>query len=738
MNGNIRKTAGFFVAALALLFPALAARGASQFEELPPGDAPIIRLEADDRPVKEAMRMISAATRWQIFCTREAGAKQFVMYTQNMMAGDLFRSIIRSQGLVYRVEGSAIYVMTLDEFNEIYGGAKEVIQLTYASAQQVAAALKPLTAADGAQVTALPEAAAVVIYDSPANIEVLKKVVEKLDRPLETAVVRLDNALAGDVAAALQRFVSPMGGISADTQSNQVIISEIAGRLQALVETAGKMDVPSTKVTREFRLKNAECSTVAQYLADMFGLQTSAAAESVVRGGREAGRAEAGQQQQPQAPQQAAGEQRRQERVNQPGQQGSPAARREFFRRERFAETLRQAVAPTTAGGTSGAAVGTAVADVRTNSVWVTDTPERIEQIASVIKGLDTALETQTYRFSYANPAEMGLDEKLAGILLSPFDRYQVDARTRCVSVTTTPERMEAVLSLLAEWDVMPRQVYITGKVLAVNRDHLRDIGVSYDALVHQMDEHINTEIQATGSFLPVIPATPKGSIRFGDVAEDNFTVLIEALESDSTTRLLSSPRVLVLDGGEATFFVATEEPYTEVVVDGNTQTTLESVKFKKVGVTLGVAPRIAQDDRIAMLVTLEVSSLQEVRNGVPVVSTSQMTSDVLIADGRPLIIGGLITDQDVDTVDKVPILGDMPLLGALFRNTRKDRSQRELVLIIVPSIVGPEPLAPEPTIADLERDVKEAAYLGGEKGEGESPAGAGVPSKGAGEGDAI
>jgi len=737
MNGNIAKTAGFFVAALMLLFPALAARGASQFEELPPGDAPIIRLEADDRPVKEAMRMISAATRWQIFCTSDAGARSFVMYTQNMMAGDLFRSIIRSQGLVYRVEGSAIYVMTLDEFNEIYGGAKEVIQLTYASAQQVEAALKPLTAADGAQVTALPEAAAVVIYDSPANIEVLKKVVEKLDRPLETAVVQLDNALAGDVAAALQRFVSPMGGISADAQSNQVIMSEIAGRLQSLVETAGKMDVPSTKVTREFRLKNAECSTVAQYLADMFGLQTSAAAESVVRPGGEAGRAEGGQEQQ-QAPPQAAGEQRRQGRVNQQGQQGSGAARREFFRRGQFAEAFRQAVAATTLGGASSAAVGTVVADVRTNSVWVTDTPERIEEIASVIKGLDTALETETYRFSYADPAEMGLDEKLAGILLSPFDRYQVDARTRCVSITTTPERMEAVLSLLAEWDVMPRQVYITGKVLAVNRDHLRDIGVSYDALVHQMDEHINTEIQATGSFLPVIPATPKGSIRFGDVAEDNFTVLIEALESDSTTRLLSSPRVLVLDGGEVTFFVATEEPYTEVVVDGNTQTTLESVKFKKVGVTLGVAPRIAQDDRIAMLVTLEVSSLQEIRNGVPVVSTSQMTSDVLIADGRPLIIGGLITDQDVDTVDKVPILGDMPLLGALFRNTRKDRSQRELVLIIVPSIVGPEPLAPEPTIADLERDVEEAAYLGGEKGEGESPAGAGVPSKGAGEGDAI
>lgn len=726
MMQKVRKTA--LVVLAIVIATSLAAHAAPVYEELPDGDAPIIRLESDDRPVKEAMRLISAATRWQIFCTSEAGRQPLVMYTQNMMAGDLLKSIVRSLGLAYRVEGNAIYVMTLQEYNEIYGGNKEVIQLTYAPAERVEAALRPLLAAEDAVVTALPEAGAIVIYDTAANMEVLKRVVEQIDRPLETAVVPLDNALAADVAVALQRFVSPMGAISADGQSNQVIISEIAGRLESLVETATKMDLPSNRTTREFRLMHAECSTVAQYLADMFGMQNSGTPESIVRPG--AAPTEAQPAQQPERQPQDAADEGRRGRQAQP-QGGEPGGR--DSRRAQMAEAFRRARQAATVGGTSSAAVGTVVADVRTNSVWVTDTPDRIEEIGGVIKGLDSALVTESYEFNYADPAELALDEKLAGILLSPFDNYQVDQRTRTISVTTTAERMEAVLDRLRTWDAMPRQVFITGKVLAVNRDRLRDVGLSYNALVHQMDEHVNAEIEVTGSFLPVIPATPKGSIRFGDIINDNFTVLIEALESDSTTRLLSSPRVLVLDGSEATFFVTTDEPYTEVAIDGNTQTTMENVRFKKVGVTLIVAPKIAHDGNISMLVSLEVSSLQEIRNGIPVVSVSQMTSEVLVADGRPLVIGGLITDQDVDTVDKVPLLGDIPLLGALFRNTRKDRSQRELVLIVIPSIVGPEPLAPEPTIADLERDLMDEMYLEGEAGEGASPAGAGVPPKGLG-----
>ena len=689
-------------------------------------------LNDDTMSVRDAVGAISAATKWQIFCTDLAGKKQFVMYTQNMAAGEILKSIVRSQGLVYRVDGMAIYVMTRQEYNEIYGGAREVIELTYAPAERVAAALEKLAISKTTKITAVQEASAVVIYGSPVDIAVLREVAASIDRPLETVVVPLENALAADVVGSLQSFISPAGRISAEAQSNQVVIRDVEGKVRILEEIARKMDLPSSRITREFRLKYADCNAVAQYLADMFGLRASAAGEPVVRGS-----SRATVPPQPAASSPSSGPagntgRRSSGRARyfggETGQGGAQAAAVRRQRDRATADRLRRAFTRALQQESS-AAVGTVVADPRTNSVWVTDTPGRIEQIAEVISGLDTPIETKVYQMSYADVTQIA--DKVQGILTSTFDRLEVDERTRCISVTTTPEKMAQILELLEQWDTQPRQVFITGKVLSVNRDRLRDLGVSYDALFHQMDEHLGTEIQATGAFLPAIAPTPKGSLRAGNLVEDNFTVLIEALESDSTTRLLSSPRVLVIDGNAAQFSVATEEPYTEVVIEGDTGTTTENVKFKQVGVTLQVQAIIGKDDNISMAVNMDVSSLQEVRNGVPVVSRSVMTSNVIVADAQPLIIGGLIVDEEVDAVNKVPLLGDIPILGALFRYTHKDHSQRELVLVMIPSIVSPGHIVTEPTLSDIEQDLENAPFLEGEKGEGATPAGGGVSSKG-------
>jgi general secretion pathway protein D len=143
------------------------------------------------------------------------------------------------------------------------------------------------------------------------------------------------------------------------------------------------------------------------------------------------------------------------------------------------------------------------------------------------------------------------------------------------------------------------------------------------------------------------------------------------------------------------------------------------------------VIPQISSQNTVVMSVSLEVSSVQEFRGGVPVTSSSKADSKLLATNGMPLVIGGLITDQNMKSMDGVPGLSRLPLVGGLFRDTRTDRSQRELVLVIVPSIVGGKPLAPEPTLTDVLRDVEAAPYLRGEAGEGETPAGGGVPFKG-------
>lgn len=732
---NYAKFRGLSLAALmtAALMVSAAWGQEDDFDlRLPPGGDTVMTAVMEDELVRVAMRMIADQTGWQIFCTSQAGQLRIVAFGMKMKAEDLFKGICRTRGLIYEVEGMSISVMTFAEHNEYYGGSKEVFQLVHAPAEQVAAALTSLLAAkkSGASAVALPEVGAVVVYDSPASLKALRSVVEKLDRPLETAVVPLENASASEVVVTLRTFVSSMGRISADQNSNQIVIREIKGRLDQLVQMAHEMDVEPTKVTREFPLANAECTTVAQYLADMFSLQIGGGGEAIIR--------TAPQQPtpQPQRPQPGSSQPASGRRNaggapgrNQPGRSQRSAAAPASA--PSYARAIARRASMAALAAASSAQVGTVVADERTNSVWVTDTEARVDQIEKVVKELDRALDTKTFQFNYVDPAEISIKEKLAGVLLGSMDYCEVDSRTRTVTITATRERTDRALALMAEWDKQPQQVFITAKVLAVSRDHLLDLGVTYNVMVDNMDENVNTDIEILGSFPPIIPASPKASIRIGDLADDDFTILVEALESDSTTRLLSSPRVLVLDRAQAQFSVASYEPYTEAIIDGNAQTTTQSVQFKEVGVIFSVIPTITDDRRIIMDLDLEVSSLQEVRDGIPVVLRSRVTTRVLVADGRPLVVGGLISDLDITGVTKVPILGDLPLIGFLFRNKRDDRSQREIVLLVVPNIVGPLPLAAEPTLAELEDDIDTREYLEGEAGEGNSPAGAGMPSKG-------
>jgi len=696
--------------------------------ELPTGCSAIVSdMHSPQMRVHEAVQMIQQVTQGvQFFCTQDAGNRQFSVFSRRMEARDLIKSIVHSQGLAYHVEGQSVHIMTREEYGEQYGARRVVDTLENAPADSVARALTEMLQAQagrggGGKVTAIPEAGALIIHDTPANIAVAREIIERIDRPLETRVVVLENASAAQVAGMLQQFLTrEIGRAVPDQQANQVAINDLPGRVDALAELAMKMDVEPTRETRQFRLKHAECTTVAGYLADMFGLEESAPGETTIR---PLSQPEPAAEQPP--GREAPGAPQRGERGGEAGERAERMERIERMGR-RFREVMRRA--ETEAAST--AAVGTVVPDPRTNSVWVTDTPERLDEIRGVVDGLDVELETKTYVFAYAEPAELGLEEKLAPMLLGTFDSLQVDERTHSVSVTSTPERVAAAMALFEQLDEPPRQVFITGKLLSVNRDRLRDIGVTYQADVDDMDNGLGTNLDVSGSFPPVVPDSPLGTIDVGTLADDHFNVLIEMLESDSTTRVLSSPRVLVLDGREAVFDVSTEEPYTVVEIDDETGNRIENVQFKPVGVNITVTPRISREKRVRMEVNMRVSTLQELRAGVPVVSSSQMTSSVLVDDGRPLVTGGLITDQNVDTETKVPLLGDIPLVGALFRNKREDRAQREIVLLIVPNIVDSSPLAGEPVLDKLEEDLVNAPYLEGEKGEAGSPAGAGVPSK--------
>jgi type II secretory pathway component GspD/PulD (secretin) len=710
----------------------------SSNQPFPQGDVPLLRLQNENMTVSQIMGIVSSATKWQIICSAKAGAIRFGLWAQDMMASDLVRGVVKSQGLAYRVEGSTIYIMARDELNQSFGAEKLVVRLKNAPADRVATAIQPLLSGPDAKVAALPEAGSVVIYDTPASLDMLKQVVVEIDQPLTDAVIQLANASAGDVVKSLLGFASPIGKITPLDSGNAVIISDVAGRVAAIEKICKQLDQPSQRQTKQFQLRYAECTTVAQYLADMFGLQKSTSSQIVIRAASNA------PEQPAQAPSLyrpidtlATGQAFAGRSTNGSSQMGSmptsagasgsvsPAGAAPSAPAAAPAGTSAPLAAPSAQGGSplaaasgqSTAGQGTVVADLRTNSVWVTENPERLKQIGEVVEGIDAPLLTESYKFNYADPVSIKIDDRLPAVLLSPFDHWEVDPATRSVTVTSSAAKVEQAIALFKEWDMRPAQVFITGKVMIVTRAKLDELGVTYDFPINKMSDNVSTTVNAKGVFPPVIPAAPRGSLQIGDLAKDKFTILLEALESDSKTKVLSSPRVLVVDGSKAVLTVNTQEPYTEVVTSGETNTTLSNVVFKNVGVALTVLPRITSQDQIAMNVDMSVSSLDSFRSDIPVVSESKMSGDVIVANGRPLVIGGLITDQRTDMYSGVPILSRIPVLGLLFRNSHWDRSQRELVLVIVPTIVNSAPAEPAPTFGDIEKNLVKAPYLEAEDG---------------------
>jgi len=115
----------------------------------------------------------------------------------------------------------------------------------------------------------------------------------------------------------------------------------------------------------------------------------------------------------------------------------------------------------------------------------------------------------------------------------------------------------------------------------------------------------------------------------------------------------------------------------------------IENVRFLQVGTILMVMPNIMEDNTIEMNISLDVSSLIEIRGGIPVVNRNTATSTVAVKDNHVLMIGGLKFKRDINVIEKIPVLGDIPLIGALFRSERNELADTELVLFLQPTIVA-------------------------------------------------
>jgi general secretion pathway protein D len=324
------------------------------------------------------------------------------------------------------------------------------------------------------------------------------------------------------------------------------------------------------------------------------------------------------------------------------------------------------------------------VADDRSNTVTITETLAILTKIEQLIKDLDVPVQSHSYTVKYRQLDSLELDTKLENFLRADEDNFSIDNQTHSIHFTTIPSIAERVLENLEKWDKPAKQALIRARILTVSTNTLKDMGINFESFF-DID---GVDVILEGSLPSQVGADHAGSLTVRKLTTTEYEAIIRAIESDSQSQILANPRILVLDGRQAEVRMATDEPFTETSIDSDSGRIIENIRFLQVGTILQVQPGIKEDDTIEMDISLDVSSLIEIRNGVPVVNRNIATSTVSVKDNHVLMIGGLRFKRDMNVVEKIPLLGDVPLVGGLFRSNRKELADTELVLFLQPSIV--------------------------------------------------
>jgi MSHA type pilus biogenesis protein MshL len=336
-------------------------------------------------------------------------------------------------------------------------------------------------------------------------------------------------------------------------------------------------------------------------------------------------------------------------------------------------------------------AIGRVVVDEGSNTLILMDSGERLEQMKAMVSVVDSQTVTKVFPLEYAKSEK--LNAKIQDMSTKGLGSVRFDERTNSLVITDLPEKVAEMEKVINAFDEKNRQVLIDAKIVQVELDDSLTMGIDWKlALKHLTAEQTLTAGLTTGGKITV-------SAILGDRSR-TFDAVIDALKEIGKTELISSPRITALDGQEAKIMVGTKEAYitaTTVTPASGAVTTAEQVNFVDVGIQLYVTPCINKDGFVTMKIRPVVSSVSSrikttaSPDGVPIVKTSEAETSVSVKDGVTLVMGGLIEDRIVKTEDRIPLLGDIPVLGLPFRKTQNEKKKTELVIFLTPTVISGE-----------------------------------------------
>lgn len=343
-------------------------------------------------------------------------------------------------------------------------------------------------------------------------------------------------------------------------------------------------------------------------------------------------------------------------------------------------------------------------------------------------------LRTEFIRIKYADAKELfelfdveegeggGDDRTATDSILSERGSAIVDERTNTVILTDTEDKILEFMRLIEQIDIPIRQVLIEARIVIANTDFRKEIGArmglqgarspgddafGFSGSLEGFDGKndpigiFNRSIPTQQPFTPgegtilVNDSTlgvdlgvtnPNGSFAIEFLTGNTFLDLeLSALENEGSGEIVSQPKVLTGDKQKAVIKTGTEIPYEESTSSGAT-----SIEFKEAVLKLEVTPQITPDGRIVMDLVIAQDSVGDLLpTGEPVIDVTEVQTQAIVGDGQTLVLGGLFQMETVDQVEKVPLLGDIPYLGRLFRHDIDNIEKREILIFITPKIIS-------------------------------------------------
>jgi len=476
---------------------------------------------------------------------------------------------------------------------------------------------------------------------------------------LVTQVIQVQNVGAAQLVPILRPLIPQYGHLAAHPASNMLIISDRAANVDRMVKIVRRIDLAGDEEIEVIRLEHASAAEVVRVVTTL--------SQSVNRG--EAGTATMG-----------------------------------------------------------------IVADERTNSVLLSGDRANRLRIRALITHLDTPLEqggnTQVIYLSYADAEDLAArlndqasqitGQAQAGQQAAPTGGGRRDGitiwaepATNALVVTAPPEAMRVLKSVIAQLDIRRAQVLVEAVVAEVSYNRAAELGVSwvidgsqggnivgltkFSSALNVTDiggAVLSGDDSAIGQAAQLIPNG--ATIGIGDFeGNTRFAAIIRALLGDASTNVLATPSIITLDNEEAELSVGQQVPFitgqfTNTGAAQGSVNPFQTIQREDVGLKLKVTPQINEGDALILEIQLENSTLEgQTRGAVDLITNERtITQKVLVENGQVLVMGGLVDDQIVEVDEKVPFLGDLPLMGHLFKSQSSSVTKRTLMVFLRPVIL--------------------------------------------------